>query len=196
VGTLAPVIRPLLVLALVASLFPACGGGRRPDVVLIGDSLLFAAGDKVLENFDDSVVDADGEPGATVGERLGVIRRAAGRGPEGMVIELGTNDVTWDDHVPETLGDELAAALDLMADVPCVRWVEVRELNDATRTYNRMLRDAVARHPNASVVPWAALAAESDDWHDDDGVHHTDAGVEAFASMLTDAVRDCLPEPT
>ena len=107
-----------------------------------------------------------------------------------VVIALGTNDGFFGTPDP---GGDAALLLDLLDRVPCVRWIGVAGVKGKPALVNIPIAEAIDDHPNAELLDWAELAAEHPEWHEPDGIHHTPAGMEAFASFIDAAVRSCPP---
>jgi lysophospholipase L1-like esterase len=127
-------------------------------------------------------------PGATIAVRLQRIREVATQEPRVVVIALGTNDGFFGSPHP---GQDAEEALKVLDRVDCVRWIGVADVKGTPALVNLPIAEAVKRHRNAEFVDWATPAAAHPEWHQEDGVHHTDVGKVAFAAAIADAVRSC-----
>ncbi len=122
--------------------------------------------------------------------------RAASGDPLTWVIELGTNDVPaigTDVRAAEQL---IEAMLDEIGPGRRVVWVNVYQgpQQAAAVAFNRALDQVAARRTGTVVADWASRA-----WYDGylaaDRVHLTDAGKEAYASMIAGAARRAQQPP-
>ena len=166
-----------------------CGDGP-PRVVVVGDSLTAGAQDQIEDAIGGSVK-VDGLPAATIRARLETIRDVAARDPEVVIVALGTNDGFFGTPDP---GGDAALVLDLLDRVRCVRWIGVAGVKDRPALVNIPIAEAVAEHRNAVLLDWAGVAEGHPEWFQPDGIHHTPAGMDAFAAFIADAVRGCGPD--
>ena len=115
------------------------------------------------------------------------VERVAETEPDLWVVALGTNDVANLDSVEgyATAIDTLLAAIPDGAPVVWVdTYVDVAE--DASASFNRVLRARLAQRGAATVVDWASVA--DDDGVLRDGVHPDDDGNVIFAGRVADGV--------
>lgn len=59
---------------------------------------------------------------------------------------------------------------------------------------NRLIAEVAAEHDNVDVIDWYAASAGHDDYLSEDGVTLTEAGAQAYAQMIKDAVGDVSAE--
>ena len=172
---------------------------RRADIAsvgVIGDSITVGAEPALrsrLEGLGLDVLAVDAANGRRiavdggVGSGVEAAARVAAVEPDLWVVALGTNDVANLDG-PEAY----ATAIDTMLaevpdDVPVV-WVDIYfdGAEDASDTFNTVLRERLAQRGNATAVDWATVA--DDDGVLRDGVHPGADGNLVFAGRVADGV--------
>jgi lysophospholipase L1-like esterase len=124
---------------------------------------------------------------AGVGSGVEAAGRVAAVDPDLWVVALGTNDVANLDGV-----EAYATAIDTLLgavpdDAPLV-WIDVYvdTAEEASATFNRVLRDRLGQRGGATVVDWASVA--DDDGVLYDGVHPGEDGNLVFADRAADGV--------
>jgi lysophospholipase L1-like esterase len=170
-------------------------------VVMIGDSLTegamsalasaFASGDIGVQRIDGVAsrriaVDQDGGAGSGVSALTAAVDD--GLAPDVWVIALGTNDVTK--YAATEFAALIAQLLEaLPTDGAGVVWVNtyLREATGQASAFNGALTAIVGERPFAVVADWAG-EAPTDGLLIGDGIHFTDAGNAAFASLVVAAV--------
>ncbi|CAN5729835.1 hypothetical protein BH24ACT6_BH24ACT6_20660 [soil metagenome] len=170
-------------------------------VVMIGDSLTegamvalasaFAAGNIGVQRIDGVAsrriaVDQDG--GAVSGVTALTAAVDDGLAPDVWVIALGTNDVTK--YAATEFAALIAQLLEaLPTDGAGVVWVNtyLRDAAGQASAFNGALTAIVGERPFAVVADWAG-EAPTDGLLIGDGIHFTDAGNAAFASLVVAAV--------
>lgn len=127
--------------------------------------------------------------GTAAGVRL--IRSRAGSLPQVIVVGLGTND---DANLPKSFAAAVDEVLRLAGPGRCVVWVDVWRpyRGDHFERFNSILASREADNENLVVVPWARAAAAHPSWFRFDAVHPTDAGYQARADLIAEAVHGCL----
>jgi len=190
-----PLTAVLVVLALVAATL-AAGRLLRPreNLVVLGDSLTFAAKDQIIAAGHDAgySMSVDGIPGVRLIMRMDAIATLARHtGP--VVIELGTNDVDAGVDAAE-LANRIDRAVALLAAVPCVVWVGLGILYDndgRAHGFNEHLVAAAQMHPNLHVYDWETTYRQHPDWSLDT-VHLKPEHYADYANGIIDTVRhDC-----
>lgn len=121
-------------------------------------------------------------PGAFIG-RIKKLR-ARDKLADVVVIHPATNGV-----LPEPMMREM---LDLLSGVPHVIVVNSAMPRSWRKPNNEVLRDVVPDYPNAVLVDWYALSADSPEYFTSDGIHLTPRGAQVFAQ----AIRDAMPVAT
>jgi lysophospholipase L1-like esterase len=171
------------------------------SVAMVGDSITVRSEDALAEAFrslglDVHAIDAASGRRMTVeaggdGTGLSAINALASDPPDLWVIALGSNDVFQYDSAEE-YRDQIVTLLDAIpADAPIV-WVDTYLADDPARSaeFNQALRDTLAFRGTSSVADWAAVAPA--DGVLSDGIHPSDAGVQQFAGVVTNAVQPWL----
>lgn len=194
--------------ALASLVLAGCGlfSSSKGDAALVGDSIT----DQSREAFrrelgDDWRLRVEAVPGLTIAEMQGALEAAVAAGPEAVVVNLGTNDVLAEGPLAETAAADLAAALDVAAEVPCAYAVTVNEhmfqyeddLEGQARSLNDELR-ALADERDIEVIDWSAEvgrqleAGEPGGSLTTDTVHPTDPyGQQVLAALYADALDGC-----
>ena len=206
---------PLVLVPLAGLAVPACSSDRagvsappagtaatiaaRADidsVGVIGDSITVGAETALRTTLEDlglDVVALDAASGrritvdGAVGSGVDAAARVAAADPDLWVVALGTNDVASLDG-PEAYATAIDTMLaEVPGDVPLV-WVDIYydDAEDASDTFNTVLRERLAERGNATVVDWASVA--DDDGVLRDGVHPDDDGNLVFAGRVADGV--------
>lgn len=181
---------------------PATEPGAGARLAVVGDSLVYMSATRLEAALaaDGWRASVQGDVGFTVADQLDKIVAAAAGHPDVAVIALGTNDAFHVTDGLQTLADtrrHVAEALAAVADVPCVVWVDVTtKAPGATwqsnaRRVDRMIEDALAARPGGLVAHWDALSGAEPSWFLPDGVHHTDAGKDAYTALIASSVERC-----
>jgi lysophospholipase L1-like esterase len=184
----------LVVIATAPDTAPAPVNGSR--VLVVGDSLLQGAADEVEDRLRNAgwnpAIDAFGGSGvAAWRERI----RADGEfvQPDIAVVELGTNDC--DSACPD-LGPLIDRIVDELSAADVILWLTVQEEPDYPRNaehVNHALREAAARHAKVRLVDFGGWFAGHPEWHLGDGLHLNDAGSEAMADFIANALAPYAP---
>ena len=150
----------------------------------LGDSVMLGARGAIQEAIPGTKVDAEVSrmPGAFIG-RIKKLR-ARDKLADVVVIHPATNGV-----LPEPMMREM---LDLLSGVPHVIVVNSAMPRSWRKPNNDVLRDVVPDYPNAVLVDWHALSADSPEYFTSDGIHLTPRGAQVFAQ----AIRDAMPVAT
>ncbi len=166
------------------------------SVGVIGDSITVGAEPALrstLEGLGLDVLAIDAANGRRiavdggVGSGVDAAARVAAVDPDLWVVALGTNDVANLDG-PEAYATAIDSMLaEVPGDVPLV-WVDIYydDAEDASDTFNTVLRERLAQRGNATAVDWASVA--DDDGVLRDGVHPGDDGNLVFAGRVADGV--------
>jgi len=190
----------LVILAVVAvdRLRPA------PPVALIGDSITAMSATSLHRRLDDDwSVTIDGRPGYRVDQQLDAARRIAARGPEQVVINLGTNDVNQGVD-PASSAAAMVEMVSLFDSARCIHLVTVNEsmldgnleVRRSAETLNEAYRAIAARDPRVRIIDWAGMV---EDWQaahpgrsiTTDTVHPTDEGIDLLVSAYDEALTSC-----
>lgn len=181
------------VAALLVVLAAACSAGsdaaspRWTDgtVAVVGDSMVFEAGREfariAAERGWELTIHAI--PGTTFADNLPEIEKLRDRRAGAVIVELGTNDVLGDGDFTPAEADDVDAAVDALADVGCVLFVNAGLLEPgnqdvllrppwddyapglrAARAFNRHLADAVERGDNIHLFDWYTAYNRNAEW--------------------------------
>jgi hypothetical protein len=185
------------------------GRDRRPDVLVVGDSVSYLSASRLEARLGASHVQFATKPGFTTEQILPVAREAAsidgepGAARDVAVVLIGYNDIFLD-VTGESPLDELVAFAD---EFRCTVWLTLPERpggepsastgvpTPAIERWNEQLADAVAGHPTVHLDDgWqqAIEAAPPSEVLEPDAIHPTDVGSQALADAAGAAIdRHC-----
>jgi lysophospholipase L1-like esterase len=177
------------------------------SVVMIGDSITRGSIDALRREFgslgfENVAIEAengkrmvvssgDNVGGSTVAEFF-ASGEDTDHANEVWVVALGTNDIGQ-----YAGADEIAAAVnEVIAAVPddaALVWVDTyfRDRPEQTQLVNSIVRERVGRRGDSVVAPWTAFATQQGVLSGD-GVHPTTDGIDVFAFVVADTVREFL----
>lgn len=97
-----------------------------------------------------------------------------------VVVALGYNDFE------DTFAASVETALEALgqAGVVHVLWLTLRAERQSYLRMNETIRAAAARHPTLTVVDWNLYSRSHPDWFRPDGLHLTDVGAIAMATLV------------
>lgn len=144
------------------------------DVFLVGDSLSVGAKAQLEKALPGADIDAKG--GRQYSEGLKILQQKKPKAKT-VVMALGTNGP----FSQKDIDDTLEAAGDARVVLTTVAGPKV----SAASSVNPLVE---ANADKVTVADWATLVAQHPDYVGGDGIHHSEAGKAAFASMLADAV--------
>jgi hypothetical protein len=183
-------------LALALTGLLAAGLACQPKVLVMGNSITALSRENVVESWRGSGYGPSFIAIATTGgcpivqghepwvERIqSVLTR---REIEGVIVELGTNDVQTNqvDCINDYANQAMAPVVDGLPRIP-VFWLTVREdiKPPLSATLNSELREATARWPNVGILDYDGhFRPRCSDWCD--GVHLNEAGQSEYARWL------------
>ncbi len=157
-------------------------GPDRPSVLVIGDSIILGTHGNIAANLPDWNVVFDAAVSRSTADGLDVLAEH-GTGFSVVVVALGAND----GETPGVFAPRVAALLDALAAVPHVVWLTIHEARPYYAAANAIIRDQVARHPNAIVGDWNAAIRAGD--VGGDGLHLTQQGSVDMAAWVAATVR-------
>ena len=152
------------------------------SVIAIGDSIMVAATDHLVESIDGIVINA--EEGRPFSGGLPALRDevAANGTPDVLVIALGTNAGASGSQI-----DELMAATD---GIERVIFVNVRVPRDWEAATNLAIDQAADRYDKIEVVDWYTVSNDNDDLFRKDGYHPNAKGSELWANLIAVQVKN------
>lgn len=163
---------------------------ERPRLLVIGDSIILGTNGNIAADLPDwdVVFDAAVSRSTAVGPD---VLAAHGTNFSVVVVALGANDGAS----PDVFAPRVAALLDALAPLPHVVWLTIHEARPYYAQANAVIRDQVARHPNAIVGDWNAAIRPGDVGAD--GLHLTGQGSAGMAAWVAGLVRLVVaPPPT
>lgn len=185
-----------LVLALtiaVAAIALARGSGERAGdatgaVTMVGDSLNVGTEPYLREELPRWRVDAKDRVGRTTREGVEELSALEGRLAAVVVVSLGTNDADGSEATFRALVDE---AIETVGPDRCLLWATIVRDGTGRATFDRVLKQASAAHPNVRLVPWSAMVEADPSLLAADRVHGTPDGYARRAAETARAVRAC-----
>ncbi len=146
------------------------------DVVLIGDSVSLGANKQLNEKFPHGLIDTKGERQSA--EALATLRAYVDEGVVGddVVWSIGTNGI-----LDESIMKEL---LSIVGPDRQLWMVNLRTPNAKDVDNNALIAKTVEQNQNVHLVDWLGASMGHDDWFEDDGIHLTWDGRDAYADLL------------
>jgi lysophospholipase L1-like esterase len=148
-----------------------------PRIVALGDSVMLGAAGALDGRFGaDIAIDAVVSRQFTDG--IGILQalRDQGRLPQVLVVHLGNNG-----NVSAEVFDQLMA---VVAGVPTVAFVNIRNNRSWESSVNQTLADGVARYPNARLVDWYGFSSGQPNLFYKDGIHLRPEGAARYAELV------------
>ena len=158
------------------------------SIVLVGDSLLLSAAPEIVDALADHALRIDAIGGRTLRMGLPAVAEASESGADVIAVALGTNDwATPPDEFTATVLD----VMDLLADTPCVVWIDSQDFRVGHAMVNSAIAEGLATHPRSVLGSWSTVAGE-DQLHQDDGYHLSASGRFAYAETIADGLAACV----
>jgi hypothetical protein len=150
----------------------------RGGVLAVGASVMLAAKPQLVRRLGARVDAAVGRQPAAILKRLAAYR-AKGALPPAVVVQIGDNGPLW--------SSDTARLKRLLAGVPHVVLVTVREATSWEGEVNDQLAQAVHGWPQASIADWQAASADASGLTYD-GEHPNPAGATVYADAIARAL--------
>jgi hypothetical protein len=165
-----------------------------PKVLLLGDSVIEllceytpAELDELRRHYDVTCDGHDVEPYRRTGDGPGLIRAHVDAFDDHLVIALGYNDGFHPGFADQA--EEIMAMPEVQA-VPHVYWLTLRDVGGRYGDANDALAALERRYDNLTLLDWDSVSADDPRrMTRSDGVHLTEAGGEAMADLITDALQ-------
>jgi peptidoglycan/LPS O-acetylase OafA/YrhL len=144
----------------------------------LGDSVMLGAAGPLQARLGGNAF-IDAKVSRQFADGVGQARRLRDQGRLGQVVfvHLGSNG-------PPRASD-IDALMEVLVDVPHVRFVNVRVNRNWEGPTNQTLADGAARHgPKVQLVDWYGFSAGHLDWFQSDGTHVKAPGAAAYADLL------------
>lgn len=154
-------------------------------VFVVGDSVMQGASPYLPDLMPDWSLIIDTKVGRFLDEAIRVINRRREEIADIAVLNLGNN--YGGDQV--TFATQVEEALNALAGVRHVIWVNAAEFTTDRAEVNQVLRDAATRHPELVVVDWNSWWAQRRSFTSGDRLHLTEEGARAYATLVALAVR-------
>ena len=103
-----------------------------------------------------------------------------------VVVAVGYNDYET------TFASTIETVLDALdkAGTDHILWVTLRVERQSYENMNDLVRAAAGRHPELTVVDWNLYSRSHPDWFQPDGLHLTDTGAVAMATLVHQSLDD------
>ena len=149
-------------------------------VTAIGDSVMVEVGPALQKLFPDIVV--DGKIGRQMYQAPQVIKNLKDQGILGntVIIELGANGAFTE--------KQFADILELLGNDRQIVLINNRVPKPWESVVNHLLSQAAEDNSNIKLVDWYTASSGHNEYFYSDGVHLQQAGVQAYVSLVTDAV--------
>lgn len=149
-------------------------------VTAIGDSVMVEVGPALQELFPDMVV--DGKIGRQMYQASQVIKDLEDQGMLGntVIIELGANGAFAE--------KQFADILELLGNDRQIVLINTRVPKPWESVVNNLLAQAADDNSNIMLVDWYAASSGHNEYFYPDGVHLQPAGLQAYVSLVADAV--------
>lgn len=154
-------------------------------MVFLGDSVMLAASDSILNLYPDASIDA--EVSRHVGQEQQAYQQFLNEGKvhNTVVIALGTNGTLYDNIVEQTLS--------LIGEDHSILWVNnycpTCEWQDSNNAY---LQQVAQNHSNVTIIDWYSLIKDHPEWLWDDGIHPNDEGCIQYANLIQQNIDDIM----
>ena len=150
------------------------------DVVFIGDSVSLGANEQLNAAFPHGIVNSEGSRQADAA--LEVFQAYEDEGVVGdmVVMHVGTNGVLEDD-IMEQIVEAVGPERDLWL-------VNDRTPDSRMEPNNACIQRCVDAHDNVHLIDWAAETEGHSEYLDDDGIHLTYAGRDAYGALVPRAM--------
>lgn len=158
----------------------AAGAGQENEITIIADSVMINVAPILQEQFKGIVIDA--QLGRQMYQASEVIAglREEGKLGKTVVIQLGNNGPFSEKQLKETL-DTLPGSTEILL-------VNTRVPKPWEGEVNETLNKVAQSYPGAKLIDWHTVSKGHNDYFYKDGVHLTQAGVEAYGEMLVKAL--------
>jgi len=149
-------------------------------IIGIGDSVMLGAQSALVARMPGFVVNA--AVSRHFGEAVDIARqyRDAGQLGDAVVVHMGTNGLVT--------ASEFDAMMDSFRTVKRVVIVNLKVPRAWEGQDNDVLRDGVARWPNAVLFDWNSLGNAHPEWFWDDGFHLQPPGAAAYADAIATVI--------
>ena len=140
-----------------------------------------------------NAIDAAGVRDASYWEARFAALRAANGGYDAVVLSLGSNDVQ-DGDLTTDVADRIAEIADAAGgeQQKAVFWATLSEVSpahhDGAVAFNEALRSVATSRPNLQVLEFGAAIGAHPEYLAADGVHWSQAGQKAFATLVADSL--------
>ncbi|QUG87188.1 acyltransferase family protein [Bacillus nitratireducens] len=151
-----------------------------PTVTAIGDSVMIDIAPYLKNAFPDIRIDA--QIGRQLSKAIPVVEQLKNEGNLGnyVIIGLGTNGAFTT--------EQLASLIKVIGDERKIILINTRVPRPWESLVNEKLKEAASAYKNVVLVDWYAASAGNQAYFEQDGVHLTKAGAEAYAALVAKAV--------
>ena len=181
-----------LALAALAAAAPAAPAQTTPrPVYVIGDSVMLGAQEAVVAALAPTPATVDAQESRSLLGAISLLQQHRAEMGDVVVVALGTNDGTD----PVEFAHRIDLAMGVLEGVPHVLWVNQRDFEPGRAELNAQLVAATARYPTLRVLDWNAVVDANPGDVGPDGIHLTEPGKAAMATLVADGVREALAPP-
>lgn len=161
--------------------YDAAAGTCDARALVIGDSVTAGAAPSLQAALPNARVDGKVSRQFYVGQDVYAADVADGFDPDVVIYALGTNGVIRDDSIVQPLVDAAGDRPVYFVTIRCP--LPLQDLN------NELLRTYAASHPNVGIIDWNGASEGHPEYLADDGIHLTPTGMDAYATLVRQALR-------
>lgn len=150
------------------------------NALIIGDSVTAGAATAIQRMLPNAFV--DGQVSRQLAAGPGVYSQDVAAGHDGnvIIVALGGNSLIRDTS-------QVQAMIDAVGDKP-LYFVTIRSPYPLQDANNQILREFADQHDNVGIIDWKGASEGHSEYLVDDGIHLTEAGQEAFATLIRQAL--------
>ncbi|MFJ8356636.1 acyltransferase family protein [Bacillus paramycoides] len=151
-------------------------------VTAIGDSIMIDVSPYLKEAFPDIIIDA--KVGRQMSQAFDTIEKMKKENNLGnyVIVGLGTNGAFST--------EQLESLIELIGDEHKIVLINTRVPRPWESLVNKKLKEVSSKFPNTVLVDWYAASAGNQSYFAPDGVHLTQAGAKAYASLVIQHIDD------
>lgn len=160
--------------------FDESTGTCNARVLIIGDSVTEGASGTLRAMLPEATVDGQVSRQLYTGPEVYAGHEADGTDGDAVVVALGGNSLIRDES-------QVQDVIDMVGGKP-LYFVTIRSPYPLQDINNEILRRYASQNANVGIIDWCGASEGHSEYLVDDGVHLTDAGCQAFAQLIRQAL--------
>ena len=160
--------------------FDESTGACDARVLIIGDSVTEGASGTLRAMLPEATVDGQVSRQLYTGPEVYAGHEADGTDGDAVVVALGGNSLIRDES-------QVQDVIDMVGGKP-LYFVTIRSPYPLQDINNEILRRYASQNANVGIIDWCGASEGHSEYLVDDGVHLTDAGCQAFAQLIRQAL--------